>query len=53
MFGLKREVRCEFLQKCFKTTEKHSLAVYGSLSGEKRVFVKISTILTGLIKKVV
>ena len=32
----KREVLCEFPQKCFKTTEKHSLAVCGSLWGEKQ-----------------
>ena len=26
IFGLKREVLCEFLQKCFKTTEKHKFS---------------------------
>ncbi len=31
----KREVFSEFTRKCFKTTEKHSLAVCGSLWGEK------------------
>ena len=33
---LKRKVLYEFLQKCFKTTERHSLAVCGLLSGEKQ-----------------
>ena len=31
IFGLKKEVRCEFPRKCFKTTENHSIAVCGSL----------------------
>ena len=31
----KRKVLYEFPTKCFKTTERHSLAVGGSLSGEK------------------
>ena len=35
IFGLKREVLCEFLPKCFKTTEMNSLAVCSSLYGEK------------------
>ena len=35
IFGLKKEVLCEFPPKCFKTTEKHSLAVCGLLWGEK------------------
>ena len=33
---LKRKVLYEFLQKCFKTTERQSLAVCGLLSGEKQ-----------------
>ena len=33
---LKRIVLYEFLQKCFKTTERHSLAICGLLCGEKR-----------------
>ena len=36
LFGLKREVLCEFSRKCFKTTENHSIAVCGSLWGEKQ-----------------
>ena len=40
MFGLKREVRCEFPQKCFKTTEKHSLAVYGSFMVKKEFLLR-------------
>ena len=36
IFCLKREVPCEFPQKCFKTTEKHSLAACVSLWGEKK-----------------
>ena len=32
---LKRKVLYEFLQKCFKTTERHNLAVCASLCGEK------------------
>ena len=42
---LTREVLCEFPQKCLETTEKHSLAVRGSLCREKQVFVKIFPIL--------
>ena len=34
LFLLKREVFSEFPQKCFKTTEKHSLAVYVLFWGE-------------------
>ena len=34
-FLLKREIFSEFHQKCFKTTEKHGLAVSGSFWGEK------------------
>ena len=45
----KREVLCEFQQKCFKTTEKHSLAVCGSLLGEKQSLL-IIVHLTALIK---
>ena len=33
---LKRKVLNKFLQKCFKKTEKHSLAVCGILCGEKQ-----------------
>ena len=33
---LKRKVLYEFLQKCFKTTERHSLAVCGLFCGEKQ-----------------
>ena len=33
---LKREVLCEFPQICFKTTERYSLALCGSLCGEKQ-----------------
>ena len=33
---LKRKVLYEFLQKCFKTTERHSLAVCGLHCGEKQ-----------------
>ena len=36
LFWLKRKVHCAFSQKCFKITEKHSLAVYGSFWGEKQ-----------------
>ena len=36
IFRIKREVLYELLQKCFKTTERHSLAVCGSLCGEKQ-----------------
>ena len=41
LFGIKRDVLCEFPQKCFKTTEKHSLSVCCSLWGEKQVFFLI------------
>ena len=34
-FLLKWEVLCEFPQKCFKTTERDRLAIFGSLCGEK------------------
>ena len=34
-FMSKRKVLYEFPQKCFKTTERHSLAVCGSIWGEK------------------
>ena len=39
-FCLKRKVLCESSRKCFTTTEKHSLAVCGSMWGEK-VFLLI------------
>ena len=35
-FLTKKEVLCEFPPKCFKTTEKHSLAVCDSIWGEKQ-----------------
>ena len=46
-FLLKSELLCEFSQKYFKTTEKHSLTICGLLWGEKHVFVNISPILLG------
>ena len=49
IFRIKREVLYELLQKCFKTTERHSLAVCGSLCGEKQ-FLLIFIPFTGLIK---
>ena len=48
-FLTKRNVLYEFPQKCFKTTERHSLAVCGSLCGEK-LFLKYLSPFTGLIK---
>ena len=45
IFLINRDILCKFLPKCFKTTEKQNLAVWGSLWGEKRVFVNISPIL--------
>ena len=36
LFWLKREVLYEFHKKCFKTTERHTLAVCGSLCGDKQ-----------------
>ena len=47
---LKRNVRSEFPQKYFKTTERHSLAVSGSLWGEI-YFLFIFIPFTGMIKK--
>ena len=38
-FWLKREFFCEYPQKYFKTTEKHCLAVCGSLWGEQLFFL--------------
>ena len=35
-FWLKRKVLYEFPPNCFKTTESHSLAVCGSICGEKQ-----------------
>ena len=35
-FMSKKKVLYEFPQKCFKTTERHSLAVCGSICGEKQ-----------------
>ena len=49
-FLLKREFFSEFLPKCFKTTEKHSLAVCGSFWGEKE-FLFILSSFTALNKK--
>ena len=37
----KREIISEFPLKCFKTTEKHSLALCGSFCGEKQFVLKI------------
>ena len=51
LFGLQREVLCEFPKNCFKRTEKHSLAVYSSLCGEKQ-FLLIFIHFTGLIKQI-
>ena len=42
LFGLKREVLCKFPQKYFKTTEKHSLSVCGSLWREKQFWLILS-----------
>ncbi len=39
---LKGKVLYEFPQKCFKTTEKHSLAVCGLLCGEKHFLLTFS-----------
>ena len=39
----------EFLQKCFKTTDRHSLAVCGSICRENR-FLLIFILFTGLFK---
>ena len=41
---LKRTVFYEFLQKCFKTTERHSLAICGLHCGEKQfllIFIRL------------
>ena len=35
-FLIKREVLYDFSQKCFKTTERHSLIMCGSIWGEKQ-----------------
>ena len=48
-FISKKKVFYEFPQKCFKTAERHSLAVCGSLCGEKQ-FLLIFFPLTGMIK---
>ena len=48
---LKRKVLYEFLQKCFKTTEKHSLAECGLFCGEKQYFFLYLSAFTDLIKK--
>ena len=40
-FNVKRRVLYEFPPKRFKTTERHSLAVCSSLSGEKHFFINI------------
>ena len=39
-FWTKNRILCEFTRKCFKTTEKHSLAVCGSLWGEKHFLLE-------------
>ena len=49
-FCLKRNVLYEFPPKCFKTTERPSLAVCGALCGKKH-FLLIFIPFTGLIKK--
>ena len=38
-FCLKRKVPYEYPPKCFKTTERHSLALCGSLCGEKGILL--------------
>ena len=38
-FCLKRKVLSEFRPKCFKTTERHSLAVCSSPCGEKEILL--------------
>ena len=38
-FWLKRDVLCESSRKCFTTTEKHSLAVCGSMLAKKVLFL--------------
>ena len=50
-FMSKKKNIYEFPPKCFKTTEGHSLAVYGSLYGEKH-FLLIFIPFTGLIKNI-
>ena len=50
-FLLKRKVLYEFPPKCFKTTERESLAVYGLLCGEKQFFVNIYSLLLFWLKK--
>ena len=40
-FMSERKVLYEFLQKCFKTTERHNLVVCASLCGKKHFFVNI------------
>ena len=47
-FWLKRKVLYEFPPKFFKTTERQSLAVYGSLCGEKQFFAIYSLLLLWL-----
>ena len=47
----KKKVLYEFLQECFKTTERLSLAVCGLVCGEKH-FLKYLSAFTSLIKKV-
>ena len=50
---LKRKVLYEFPQKCFKTTERHSLAICGLGLWRKTVFVNIYPIFLIWSKKVV
>ena len=38
-FMYKKKVLHEFPPKCFKTTERHSLALSGSLCGEKHILL--------------
>ena len=47
----KKKVVYEFPKKCFKTTERHSLAVCVSLCGEKKVFVNNYYLLLVFLKK--
>ena len=49
-FMTKKKVLYEFLQKYIKTTERHSLAVYGSLCGEKK-FLLISILYYWFVQK--
>ena len=39
-FQQKKKVHYEFSQKCIKTTQRHGLAVCGSICGEKQFLFK-------------